>query len=585
MGIARYIGALVERARRWAAPRLVEMPSRIFEDSSARIEDGVNYAQPRVLTMQQRATMTEAQLKEWANAPFGDQRATYNMQFDTPGRGRADLQVMPTTEDPLTEWNWSTRQYVLSTCHSAYERNPLAKRAVHYVSAFVVGNGFNLTCKNKEVEALLQTFVDSPDNCIREYERQAVIDLLLDGELFLRFFAGSGDTAGEIVAVPLRPWEVQYIHTEPGFFRRPLKYHMQPYTQYNIDDPQSAEANVAPYDIPANEVLHVAINRHAYELRGRSELYSALPWLRAHKEWLENRARQNHWRGALLWHVSIASATVDVIGRKLAQYQRPPTPGSTVVTSDKEVWNALTNPVGAGDAGEDGRQIKIMALNGVAGIPEYMTGDGENANLASTKSQQLPVLKTFEEFQTIMIEQVWYPMFKRVLQAAIDAGLIDEEVEEQDADGDPVHEEPPLDEDAAKEAPTAEAVGTLPAFDVKTGAIKPVVEPKPQTPVKKIKALDAFDVQYEPIGDNEPFTLMQALDSAMGNEILSKQSATTEMGWDYAIEQKRIRRERKQDNEAIARGEKPAPPEMIPQGMGDDEEDAEEEPEKQGAVT
>jgi hypothetical protein len=535
------------------APETVDMPSRILEGDAPRINDGLSYTLPPLLHgYQQDALAKSGKLGEWLTESARD---TYRFQFDTPGRTAMDMQVMMPVEDPLREWSWATRQHVLSNTHAAYARNPIAKRAVHYVSAFVIGDGFNLTCKNTEVEDYLQAFIDNPDNAIREYERQAVIDLLVDGELFLRLF----EEAGDVVCVPIRPWEVHYIHTEPQYYRRPLKYRIQPYTQYNIDDPENGDA-VAPYDVPADQMMHVAINRHSYELRGRPELYAALPWLRSHKEWLENRARQNHWRGALLWWVKIASGLQSTIATKVAQYQRPPTPGSTVVTSDKEEWAALNNPVGAGDAGEDGRQLKIMALNAIAGIPEYMTGDGENANLATSKSQQLPVLKTFAEFQAIMIEQVWIPLFKRVLQAGIEASLLPEEVEEQDAEGEAVPDDPPED----KETP--------PAYDVKTGAINPATEPPKKTPPKKIKTIDAFEVQYEPVGDNEPFTMMQALDIAMNAGILSAQQATTEMGWDYALEQKRRQRERKKEAEAIARGEVPPPPGAVPPGFEDDEE-------------
>lgn len=525
----------MHRLRRFAArfqsPATVDMPSTLLEGGAPRIDDGLDYAQPILLPGHLRQQLeSEGRLTEWLN----DQSDTREHP-----RGSVDTFI---TEDPLREWHWSTRQQVLSTCHSAYQRNPIAKRATQYVSAFVVGSGFNLTCKNKDVERVLQAFIDAPDNAIREYERQAVIDLLVDGELFLRFF----QNRSEIVAVPLRPWEIQYIRTQMGYFRRPELYHWQPYAPSSGDDPTAYTA-VNAEDIPAKSILHVAINRHAYELRGRPELYSALPWLRAHKEWQENRAKQNYYRGALLWWVKIMSSVPGVIAAKLAQYQRPPTPGSTVVTSDKEEWSALTNPVGAGDASEDGRQLKIMALNGIAGIPEYMTGDGENANLATSKSQQLPVLMTFSQFQTILTEQLWYPLFKRVIQVAMDAGELPAEVEEQDADGDPLHEDPP------EETPTAR-------FD-------PLANPTaaPTTPVKRIATLDAFDVQYEPVGDNEPFTLMQALETAMNDGILSKESATVEMGWDYAIEQKRIARERKRDLDAMQRGEAPIPPEMMPQ--------------------
>lgn len=520
MGISQSLRQLWERV----FPQKVEMPSQVLDSSAPGIVDGVDYHQPITLPGYLREQLEkDGKLQEW----LSDQRDTYRMQFDTPGRGRSDLQIMPTTEDPLREWYWTTRMQVLSTCHSAYQRNPVAKRAIYYMMAFTVGDGFNLNCQNPEVEKVIQDFIDNPDNAVREYERQAPIDLLVDGEIFLRIF----EDDGEIVAAPMRPWEVQYIRTEPGFFRRPVLYHIQPYSMYNTDDPASAMP-ISPFDVQAPDMMHVAINRMGYELRGRPELYSALPWLRAHKEWQENRARQNHWRGALLWWVKIASQVPSVIAAKLAQYQRPPTPGSTVVTSDKEEWQALTNPVGAGDASEDGRQLKLMALNGLGGIPEYMTGDGQNSNLATTKTQQLPVLMTFRMLQVILTTQVWMPLFTRVVQSAIDAGTLPAQVECMDSTGKPI-------------------------LDKATGA------------TKTIDTLKAFSVEYEPLGTSDPFTLAQAVQIAQTGGWISKQTAATEMGYDWAQEEDRIADERQSDVDAMASGLMPMPPGQVPAGMED----------------
>lgn len=556
---------------RRAFPRLMDMPSTIVPGDAPGIDDGVDYSQPLTLPGHVRARLEQAgRLSEWLTE---NARDTYRMQFDTPGRSAADSLVMPTTEDPLREWDWQTRLRVLSSCHSAYQRNPIAKRAVHYMSAFTVGDGFNLACKNDQVRAVLDAFIDNPDNAIREYERQSVRDLLVDGELFLRFFKGDGDARGQVVMVPLRPWEIQYIHTEPGFFRRPLVYRLQPYTQYNTQDPGSNEPITAS-DIPAAAVQHVAINRMGYELRGRPELYAALPWLRAHKEWQENRARQNHWRGALVWWVKIASALPGVIGAKVAQYQKPPTPGSTVVTSDKEEWTALTNPVGAADASEDGRQLKIMALNALGGIPEYMTGDGENANLATTKSQQLPVLMTFRELQTIMVEQVWTPVFKRVLQAAIDAGLLDAEVDEVDSQGQPIYEAAPLNPAPIGRQPAAAAPPPSPGdMTAPNGDARPAL-PEPEKKAKRIATLDAFTVEYEPLSTQEPYTLAQALQIAEQGGWVSKQTASTEMGYDWAQEKERIAAERQESMDAMTQGLVPTPPGTTPPGFGGDDGDA-----------
>lgn len=497
---------------------------------AGRIDDGVDYSLPALLPRWLQTSLQKAgRLNEWLTESARD---TLRFQFDTPNRDQWDGAIMPVTEDPLREWDDGTRERVLTNCHAAYHRNPIAKRAVNYVASFVVGEGFNLSCRNEDVEKILQAFIENPENDARGYERQAVIDLLVDGELVTRFF----EESGEVVMVPQRPWELRRIKTEWGFFRRPLLYRFE--RQISEGDWYSGSRTEIE-EVDAAAIHHVAINRHGYELRGRPELYTVLPWLRAYKEWLENRARQNHWRNALLWWVKVKAANANVIAQVAARYRRPPTPGSIAVTSENEEWSALQNNVGAGDAAEDGRQIKLMAAVGM-GLPEYFLGDGENANLATAKEQALPALTTFADFQRVMIEQYWYPVLKRVVQAAVDAGRLPEEVEMMDAEGDPV-----TDADGA---------------------------------VKRCPTVEAFDVSYEPIQKADIKTIVDAMRLAYADEAVSLETYRREIGVDPDIEAKRIGRERQANRDAMARGEKPMPPGMMPDGYEapDDANPAEE---------
>lgn len=479
------------------------------------IHDGVDYSLPVLLPRWLESGLAKAgRVKDYLTESTRD---TFRFQFDTPNRDAYDNAIMPVSEDPLREWNQATRERVLTNTHAAYQRNPIAKRGVNYVASFVVGEGFNLTCKNKDVEKVLEDFINNPENAVRAYERQAVIDLLLDGELMTRFFQQDAD----IVIVPQRPWECQWIKTERGFFRRIEHYHFQRLTTEG--DSPAASQETEPEDVPADEMIFVAINRHGYELRGRPELYTVLPWLRAYKEWLENRARQNHWRNALLWWVKVKTTSANVISQVAARYRKPPTPGSVAVTSDAEEWNALQNNVGAGDAAEDGRQIKLMSAVGM-GLPEYFLGDGENANLASAKKQELPALTTFSDFQRIMVEEYWTPIFKRVVQAAVDNSVLPEMVEEQDADGDTVEEAEP------------------------------------------IEALEAFTVSYEPLQQSDIKTIVDAMTIAKRDGAISMEYYRREIGADPAIEEKRIDKEREKERDAMAQGLIPPPPGAVPPG-------------------
>lgn len=462
------------------------------------IHDGVDYSQPVVYTKQHQRSGVSLQ----------EVAGTYRSQFGNPYRNAADLPIIPTSEDPLKEWDWATRERVLSNCHSAYQRNPLANSIVQYTTDFVVGDGFNLSVKNRDVEKVLLDFINDPDNNIREYERQAVIDLQVDGELFLRFF----EEAGQTVAVPQRPWEVQFIKTEKGFFRRAESYWMQRYETEG--DAPNGQQSTEVEQVPAREMLHVAINRHGYELRGRPELYRLLPWLRADKEWLEDRARQNKWRGALLWHVKVANATSQAVSAVMARWRKPPSPGSAYVSTDREEVTAVTNSSNGADAGHDGRSIRLMSVLG-ARLPEYFFGDGSNANLATATRQELPALTKFETFQRVMVTQLWMPIFKRVIQNAVDAGLLAEVVAIENSLGETIEGADP------------------------------------------VNAVDSFDVSYEPVTNEDLNALSAMLYGALDRGIVSVETVQERLGFDPHVERKQIAEEQLAHRDSVASGMMP----------------------------
>lgn len=531
MDITRTVAALKRRVRRWWADANAPLlAGATTQDDARRIDDGVDYGLPLVMPRTvQRAwlRMTQPQRVAYMEA----ERSNWRFQFDSPQRSGNDAPVTMPVEDPLGEWDSETRRSVLENCHLAYMRNPIVAAGVNYTKAFVVGEGMRIACKNKDVEAVLKEFRASPDNPVSEYERAFVTDLQIDGELFIRFFEGEGET----VIVPLRPWEVTEIKTQPGFFRRALEYHVQ---REVMDGTGTVTQETE--DIPADEVIHVAVNRRAYEQRGRPDVYVTLPWAKAYKDWLEDRARQNYWRNALLYTVSVDTSNPSTVAAVAARWKKPPAPGSVAVESNRVAVNAVTNPVGAGDAGEDGRQLKLMTAVGLQ-IPEYMLSDGENANLASTNNQELPALTKFSEYQRVMVEQVWTPVFKRVLANAINAGLLPARVEVQDTFGDAVEGEEPID------------------------------------------TLDAFEVTYEPLSQDDPFNVAQSLQIAFDNNWVSARTASTELGYDYTAELKNLEAETaaalEMQQARMAAGLLPPQPGQDAQGnpLPPDEQDTDEE--------
>jgi hypothetical protein len=402
------------------------------------------------------------------------------------------MPVMMPLDDPLAEWDFSTRRAVLENCHAAYHRNPVAKRAVDITRQFAVGKGHTVTAQNAQVQAVIDEFRANPENNITGYDRTFIQDLQIDGEVFVRFF--TEDETGDVVIVPIPPWHVREIKTAPGFFRRLTGCELE----------YSSGGSWVQESVPAGEMLHVAINNHSYELRGRPDLFVILPWLKAYKDWIEDRARQNKWRGALLWWVKIAGAAPGVIAQKVAQWKKPPTPGSAYVSTDKEEVQALANPVASSDASEDGRQIRLMSVIGM-GLAEYMLGDGENANRATATAQQLPALWKFTDAQELLKEQVWTPIYRRVLRAAVEAGRLPVQVAVEDVDGEPV---------------------------IRAGQ------------AALVETEHAFAVEYYDLQAGDPKTVAEALEIDLRGGLVSRETARGKRGYDPAVEAKRIARER-----------------------------------------
>jgi len=531
-----------------------DVPASTVVPDQFQIFDGVDYSMP--LPVRIPAGSSAADIESVREAAVKEAVSTYHFQFDSPYSTKENLNLYPIA-DPLREWDIATRVEILRRCHLAWERNPLANASVAFTTLFAVGNGLTVTYLNDAVEEVLEEFRKNENNAVDEYEKSLCNDLQLDGENLVRFFKNAD---GDTEIVPIKPWELLWIESDKDNPKRVINYHVR--QEKTNGTPGDYEQNEE--DIPAAEVLHKTINKKSYEQRGRPELFRILPWLKAYKDWLENRARQNHWRGSLLWWIKLIGGTGQQVLNKRAQYKQPPSPGSLIITNDKEEWSAVENRSNANDVSEDGRQIKMMIAVG-ARKPEYMLSDGANANLASSTSQQLPALRSFSEFQDLQVE-LWTAIYRRVIENKIASGVLSEEVEEQDQEGSAVREEINPKRRRIEEPPDPNEP-TLPK----------------QGPVKKIKAIEAFVVSGPDLESADIKNLADALQIAVNNEWVSNGTAAQQMGFDYRIEQKKIKRELVQQRDEAYQGLRPTSPfDPMNQQNGDNQNGGQQNGNSQG---
>lgn len=457
------------------------------------IADGVDYSMPIPMP----ARLNEAGYEVEREHRLREAAKQYQSQFGDPFVTDTPWQMLPTI-DPLNEWDWSTRRDVLERTNLLWKRNPIAKAAVGYTRQFAVGKGATIVYQNDVVEEICTEFLENSENAWKQLEKELIQDLQVDGELFIRFHTGSD---GEAIITTIPPSEVHEIVTDPEFFRR-----VESYNGWHGGN---------RFEIPDNEVLHVAINKKSYWQRGIPDLYAIIPWLHAYKSWLENRARHNAYRG-LMYDVTLTNATASQVAARLMAIKEPPAGPFISVHNQNEEWRVDEAKIGANEAADDGRQIKLMAAVGLQ-MPEYFLADGENANLASATAQQLPALRTFEDWQDIMEEQVVGGILRKVVEINIAAGRVSEYVSEMAKDGTPTGEQ--------------------------------------------IKAVKAFTVSYPSLEAADPKTIAEALAIAVDHEWISNETAAGELpfGVDYQVEQRKIEAELQAQNEQIEKGLRPRP--------------------------
>jgi hypothetical protein len=305
-----------------------------------------------------------------------------------------------------------------------------------------MGHGISFKAEDPEVNEVLKTFWSDESNKWFQRQSQLSDDLEIDGEFYLRFFVN--EVTGRVQVRSIPAWQITDVITDPDDSETPL-YYKREWVEQRWDKESKLYVTAKHHTgsaadfIEAKEVLHVKIGAPLYAKFGHSPLYRVLGYLNAYKEWLEDRAKINKAKAAFAWKKKIksavggiagaASALLTTLNRVVSGAEKPvpPKTGGVIVENEAVEWDIISSKIGADDASEDGRAIKLMICAG-SGIFEHYFGDAKTANLASAKAMELPMLKMFEWRQKLFELAVFMPIFRRIIRAAVDAGVLKEKV-------------------------------------------------------------------------------------------------------------------------------------------------------------
>lgn len=354
--------------------------------------------------------------------------ATANMQFTWQMTGLED------PEKRGQDRADSRYERVQKEIETSRKRDPLIFRGVDYYDKLGLGIGITITSENKEILTAAERVWEQND--LDDGQHQMSNELVTTANLFIRI---PMKFEGEIPAITIIPnAQVERIATKDGV----RWYYRRKWQDLEFPEPREGEQTgrgaIAPKtkmkyeDIPAEEMVHIAINKTAGELRGTSMLESSIYWTSLYGRSLETIWAKAVAQSLIGYHAQIDAATPEALTEMIGGLEtqlvtridprgmayRTMATGQILGTGKNVTLNKLDASLTGGSMDTEIRRLLLMGAVGM-GMPEYILSDGDNANRATTDSQSDPYFRMMQAHQHVLLKAmraIFRMVFDRLLQ-------------------------------------------------------------------------------------------------------------------------------------------------------------------------
>lgn len=312
-------------------------------------------------------------------------------------------------------------------------KNPLIKRSVAVQRLYVFGQGFTVRAEEPALDDALTAFYEDPKNAAELGQQEMgakEVELQVTGNLFFCLFINRASGRVRLRTVPFE--EIQDVVCDPDDARTPW-YYLRTWTETRLDMQTGAQEvsteeayypdwRYDPVQKPAfigskpvmweSPIYHVKVGSFSSWKFGLSEVYAAIDWAKAYKEFLEDWASivRAYRRFAFQLQQPGGKSAVMAAKTKLASSSSgdgtitnpAPVVGSTFISGEGVKLEAVKTS-GATVSAEDGRRIMLMVAAAM-NLPETFYGDASVGSLATAKSLDRPTELAMKDRQSLWID-------------------------------------------------------------------------------------------------------------------------------------------------------------------------------------
>lgn len=299
-----------------------------------------------------------------------------------------------------------TQRRMQDLAHHAWEQHRVANRLVELPIAFILGDGVEVTCDDKEAQGWLAEWWEDPITNMPLNLEKRCRELSIFGEQVIVTFTG---TTGHVRHGAIDPSMIHDVIVDPDNAALPIGVAVRTspavITTYRIILDGDADTMLAPRAIALRETMTGGdchfwrVNDLLTGRRGRSDLLSAIDLADAYSQLIFGEVERAAAMRMAMWDVTVTGATPAQIEER-ARTIAPPTPMSVRVHNEAEKWEALSPKLESADAAETLRVVRNEVLGGGT-IPEHWYGGGGDVNRATAAEMDEPTYKTFRRRQLL----------------------------------------------------------------------------------------------------------------------------------------------------------------------------------------
>lgn len=313
------------------------------------------------------------------------------------------------------EWNFQKQRLMFERSYEECQKG-VGKAIKDITTNFVLGDGISFEYTDIKIEdpqirdqihSVLWKIWQDNDFDQKQY---TISDFIVErGEVFIKVTEDYNNDVFDIEVID--PWEMTDYLYDPQ--TRKVKAWFRDYYrngQQVTGEPLLVEGGIDQWTNAPYTLHHYKFNVPDTLIRGRSDIYCVLYWIKIYNDFLKCRSRVNRFRSSVAWHKQITGGTRAISGGA-TKVQKPFPPGTVLVTDDKTTYKAIEAKIQAGDVKDDGDAFKIMIASAIQIPHHWLFGSGENTNLATAKNMSAVPKRKFmrrqKDIKTIFQNIFW----------------------------------------------------------------------------------------------------------------------------------------------------------------------------------